>query len=44
MTLLAHVGHWSSWVVYLGPILLVGAWLGLEKLREGRRRGNGTGR
>ncbi len=44
MILLAHVGHWSSWVVYLGPILLVAAWLGLDRLRAGRRREDGTGR
>jgi hypothetical protein len=37
VSVLAHVAHWTSWIVYLGPILVVAAWLGLDKLRAGRR-------
>jgi hypothetical protein len=37
VTLLAHVGHWSAWIVYLGPIVAVAAWLGVDRLREARR-------
>ena len=39
-TVIAHLsGHWSTWVVYLGPIVGVGGWLAVESLRE-RRRGD----
>lgn len=38
MTLLAHTGHWSGYLVYLAPVLAAGAWLGVERLR-GRRGG-----
>ena len=38
---IAHLtGRWSAWVVYLGPILFVGGWVALDRLR-GRRRGVG---
>jgi hypothetical protein len=35
MALLAHVGHWSAWVVYLGPVVVVAVWLGIDRLRGG---------
>ena len=36
MMLLAHVGHWTAWIVYLGPIVAVGVWLGIDRLRGPR--------
>ena len=35
MAPLAHVGHWTAWIVYLGPIVAVAVWLGIDRLRGG---------
>ncbi len=34
---LAHVGHWWTEILYMSPVVLVGAFLGLSNLREKRR-------
>ena len=36
MAPLAHVGHWTAWIVYLGPIVAVAVWLGIDRLRGAR--------
>lgn len=42
---LAHAGHWLAGLLYLAPVLILGAWLGTANLRERRRqrRGKDTG-
>ena len=36
---LAHAADWLSSLVFLAPVLLVGAWLGISSWRERRRGG-----
>ena len=37
--LLAHVGHWLVNLIYAGPVILVGVWIGINAIRD--RRGAG---
>ena len=37
MPVSAHIGHWYAELLYLGPVLVVVAWLGVSNLREKRR-------
>lgn len=37
MLVLAHIGHWYGELLYVAPVVLVVAWLGLGNLRERRR-------
>jgi len=35
---IAHVGHWITYVLFLGPTLAFIIWLGLITWRDRRRR------
>lgn len=34
---LAHVGHWTSSILYLAPVAVVVVWLGVSSWRAKRR-------
>lgn len=38
MTLLAHIGHWSIWLLYALPVFAVLIAIVIGSLRERRRR------
>jgi hypothetical protein len=33
----AHVGHWTTSILYLAPVVVVVGWLALQSLRAKRR-------
>jgi hypothetical protein len=35
--MLAHVGHWTTSLLYLAPVVVVVAWLALQGWRQRRR-------
>lgn len=39
MTVIAHAGDWLVDLIYLAPLLVICAVLGVTKIREGRREG-----
>lgn len=39
--ILAHPAHWTSALVYLGPLLVVAVYQGVVAVRARRRRGRG---
>jgi hypothetical protein len=39
--LLAHASHWTSALIYLGPLILVAVYQGVAAVRGRRRRGRG---
>lgn len=39
MPVLAHPGHWLVNLMYVAPVLVIGAWVGIQSLRDRR---NGT--
>jgi threonine/homoserine/homoserine lactone efflux protein len=34
---LAHIGHWSTSLMYLGPVVLLVGYLGVQTWRDRRR-------
>lgn len=36
-TLLAHLGHWTTSLLYLAPVAVVVVWLWIQGLRQKRR-------
>ena len=37
MVPLAHSGHWLVNLIYVAPVLLVVAWIGINSIRDRRR-------
>lgn len=37
MTVLAHAGHWTSWIFFMVPTLTFIGWLAISTMRERRR-------
>ncbi|HEU4656194.1 MAG TPA: hypothetical protein VFR97_01650 [Capillimicrobium sp.] len=35
--LLAHVGHWTTSLLYLAPVAVVVVWLAIQSFRQKRR-------
>jgi cytochrome c-type biogenesis protein CcmH/NrfF len=42
MTVLAHVGHWATQLIYLAPVLVIVVALLVSWLRDKRRKKHGS--
>jgi hypothetical protein len=36
MLVLAHAGHWLAQLLYVAPVVIIVAWLGVQNLRDRR--------